>query len=225
MKELEFLPGTVLRFGDVVITDTVVFTWTVMAFISIASFFIARRFSLVPSPLQEAVEALFESIKNLIEETLDVDAWDVIPLLGTLWIFIGVSNLIGLVPGLKTPTADINTTFAFAVTSYISIHFYGIKYQGVKGYISHYTEPSVILLPFHLLADVTRIIALAIRLFGNMLSGEMVAAILLVISGLLVPVPMALLHVIIGIVQAYIFGALTLAFISGGIVMKHNKKQ
>jgi len=225
MKELEFLPGTVLRLGDVVITDTVVFTWTVMAFISIASFLITRRFSLVPSPLQEAVEALFESIMNLIEETLDVDAWDVIPLLGTLWIFIGVSNLIGLVPGLKTPTADINTTFAFAVISYISIHFYGIKYQGVKGYISHYTKPSVILLPFHLLADVTRIIALAIRLFGNMLSGEMVAAILLVISGLLVPVPMALLHVIIGIVQAYIFGALTLAFISGGIVMKHNKKQ
>ena len=224
MKELEFLPGTVLRFGDVVITDTVVFTWTVMAFISIASFLVTRRFSLVPTPAQEAVEALFESIKNLIEEALDVDAWDVIPLLGTLWIFIGVSNLLGLVPGLKTPTADINTTFAFAVISYISIHFYGIKYQGIKGYISHYTEPSVILLPFHLLADVTRIIALAIRLFGNMLSGEMVAAILLVISGLLVPVPMALLHVIIGIVQAYIFGALTLAFISGGIVMKHNKK-
>jgi F-type H+-transporting ATPase subunit a len=224
VKELEFLPGTVLRFGDVVITDTVVFTWIVMAFLSIASYLLTRRLSLVPSPVQEAVEALFESIKGLIEEALDVDAWDVIPLLGTLWIFIGVSNLVGLVPGLKTPTADINTTFAFAVISYISIHFYGIKYQGIKGYISHYTEPSVILLPFHLLADVTRIVALAIRLFGNMLSGEMVAAILLVIAGLLVPVPMALLHIVIGIVQAYIFGALTLAFISGGIVMKHNNK-
>ena len=221
---MEFLPGTILRFGDVVITDTVVFTWIVMAFLSIASYVITRRFSLVPSPVQEATEALFESIKNLVEEALDVDAWDVIPLLGTLWIFIGVSNLLGLVPGLKTPTADINTTFAFAVISYISIHYYGIKYQGIKGYISHYTEPSVILLPFHLLADVTRIFALAIRLFGNMLSGEMVAAILLVIAGLLVPVPMALLHIVIGIVQAYIFGALTLAFISGGIVMKHNKK-
>jgi len=223
MKELELLPVPVFRFGDVVITDTVVFTWIVMAFLSIASFLITRRFSLVPSPVQEAVEALFESIKNLVEDALDVDAWDVIPLLGTLWIFIGVSNLVGLVPGLKTPTPDINTTFAFAVISYISIHFYGIKYQGIKGYISHYTEPSVILLPFHLLADVTRIFALAIRLFGNMLSGEMVAAVLLVIAGLLVPVPMALLHIVIGIVQAYIFGALTLAFISGGIVMKHNK--
>lgn len=222
MKELEFLPGTVLKFGNVVITDTVVFTWIVMVFLSIASYLITRRFSLVPSPVQEMVEALFDSIKTLIEEALDVDPWDVIPLLGTLWIFIGAANLVGLVPGLKTPTADINTTFAFAVISYISIHFYGIKYQGLKGYISHYTEPSVILLPFHLIADVTRIFALAIRLFGNMLSGEMVAAVLLVIAGLLVPVPMALLHIVIGIVQAYIFGALTLAFISGGIVMKHN---
>jgi F-type H+-transporting ATPase subunit a len=223
MKGLEFLPDTVLRFGDVVITDTVVFTWIVMVFLSVSFHFVTRGFSLVPSPGQEMVEALFESIKNLIEEALDVDAWDVIPLLGTLWIFIGASNLIGLVPGLKTPTADINTTFAFAVISYVSIHFYGIRYQGIKGYISHYTEPSVFLLPFHLLADVTRIVALAIRLFGNMLSGEMIAAILLVISGLLVPVPMALLHVVIGVVQAYIFGALTLAFISGGIVMKHKK--
>jgi F-type H+-transporting ATPase subunit a len=223
VKGVEFLPGTIARFGNVVITDTVVCTWIVIAFLAVASYLVTRRFSLVPSPLQEAVEALFESIKNLIEDALDVDPWDVIPLLGTLWIFIGASNLVGLVPGLKTPTADINTTFAFAVIAYISIHFYGIRYQGIKGYISHYAEPSVILLPFHLLADVTRIVALAIRLFGNMLSGEMIAAILLVISGLLVPVPMALLHVIIGIVQAYIFGALTLAFISGGIVVRHTK--
>ena len=104
-------------------------------------------------------------------------------------------------------------------------HVFGVKTRGFRGYLSHYREPTWLLLPIHLMAEVTRTIALAVRLFGNMLSGEMVAAILLVISGFLVPVPMALLHVIIGIVQAYIFGALTLAFISGGIVMKHNKKQ
>lgn len=217
MNGLEFIPGVIFRFGGVVITDVVVVTWVVMAVLAAASFAITRRFSLVPSPLQEAVEALFESIKKIIEETLEVDAWAVIPLLGTLWIFIGAANLIGLVPGFKTPTADINTTFAFAAVSYLSIHYYGIRFQGLGNYLLQYTKPSPVFLPLHLIADLSRTIALAVRLFGNMLSGEMIAAILLMIAGLLVPVPLALLHFLIGLVQAYIFGALTLAFIAGGI--------
>lgn len=217
MKSVEFLPGAIINLWGVVITDTVVFTWLVMALLAAASYALSSRFSLVPSPLQEAVEALFESIKNLIEDTIEFDAWEVIPLLGTLWIFIGAANLIGLVPGLRSPTADINTTFAFAAISYLSIHFYGIKFQGLKGYLRQYTKPSIVFLPLHLIADLSRTVALSVRLFGNMLSGEMIAAILLIIAGLLVPVPLALLHFLIGIVQAYIFGALTLAFIAGGI--------
>jgi len=217
MRTIEFMPRAVLRFGGVTITDTVLYTWAVMAVLAIASYLVTRRFSLVPSPLQEAVEALFESIKGMIEDTLDVDAWAVIPLLATLWIFIGAANLIGLVPGFRTPTADINTTFAFAAVSYISIHYYGIRFQGLKEYLLQYTKPSPVFLPLHLIADVSRTLALSVRLFGNMLSGEMIAAILLVIAGLLVPVPLALLHVLIGVVQAYIFGALTLAFIAGSV--------
>jgi hypothetical protein len=130
--------------------------------------------------------------------------------------FIGVANLAGLVPGMGTPTADLNTTFALALVSYAMAHVVGIKAQGLRGYLAHYAEPTWVLLPFHLIAEATRTVALAVRLFGNMLSGDMVAVIILGIAGLLVPVPFDLLHVVIGLIQAYIFGMLTLVFIAGG---------
>jgi len=148
---------------------------------------------------------------------LPVDPWLVVPILGTLWIFIGFSNMAGLIPGLTTPTADLNTTFAFAIISFSMSHIFAIKTQGFREYLSHYKEPAWILLPFHLIAEVTRTIALAIRLFGNMLSGDMIALILLGVVGFLVPIPFSLLHIIIGLIQAYIFGVLTLVFIAGGI--------
>lgn len=149
--------------------------------------------------------------------------WLVVPVLGTLWIFIGFSNLTGLLPGLKTPTADINTTFAFAVISYSMTHVFGIVTQGFKGYFAHYKEPTWILLPFRLIAEFTRTVALAVRLFGNMLSGEMIAVILLGIVGFLVPIPFDLLHIVIGLIQAYIFGVLTIVFIAEGLRMKSSE--
>jgi F-type H+-transporting ATPase subunit a len=103
------------------------------------------------------------------------------------------------------------------------MHVFGLKTMGLRNYLKHYTEPSWILLPIHFLAELTRTIALAIRLFGNMLSGDMIGIILLGIAGFLVPVPFSLLHIVIGIIQAYIFGILTLVFIAGGIRVEQNK--
>jgi F-type H+-transporting ATPase subunit a len=125
---------------------------------------------------------------------------------------------------MTTPTADLNTTFALATISFSMTHIIGIKTQGVKGYLEHYREPSWILLPFHLIAEATRTVALAIRLFGNMLSGDMIAVILIGVVGLIAPVPFALLHLVIGIIQAYIFGVLTLVFIAGGIRSNETEK-
>jgi F-type H+-transporting ATPase subunit a len=210
-------PETVLSFGPVMVTDTVIFTWFIMAVIIVVSLLLTRNLSLRPTLLQEALEAVFEAIVKTVREVLPVEPWLVVPVLGTFWILIGFSNLAGLVPGIKTPTADINTTFAFAVVSYASAHAVGISQQGLKRYLSHYGEPSWIVLPFHLVAEVSRTIALAVRLFGNMLSGDMVAVIVLGIAGLLAPVPFALLHIVIGLIQAYIFGVLTLVFIAGGM--------
>jgi F-type H+-transporting ATPase subunit a len=217
MRKIAVFPETVFSIGPVHVTDTVITTWLVMAVITVGSYLLTRRLSVQPTLLQEIVESSFEAVEKTIKDVLPIDPRLVTPVLGTLWIFIGFSNLVGLLPGLKTPTADINTTVAFAVISFSLTHIFGIATQGFGKYLEHYREPSWLLLPFHMLAEVTRTVALAVRLFGNMLSGEMIALILIGIVGFLVPVPFAMLHIVIGLIQAYIFGVLTLVFIAGGI--------
>ncbi len=221
MRPVVISPEPLVRLGPVVITKTVATTWLIMALITLACWFAKKGLALTEktkaSWLRDGMEAMLEAVEKMVKEVLpDTDPWLVVPVIGTLWILIGASNLAGLIPELNTPTADINTTLAFAALSYSMTHFFGIKTRGLKGYISHYVRPSWVLLPFHLIAETTRTMALAVRLFGNMLSGEMIAAIVLGIAGLLVPIPFAMLHIIIGLIQAYIFGVLTLVFIAGG---------
>jgi F-type H+-transporting ATPase subunit a len=220
MRRLNVFPETIFSIGPVHITDTVITTWFVMTVIILSCYLSTRRLSIRPSIYQEGLEAVFEAIEKTTKDVLPLNPWLVVPVLGTFWILIGFSNLVGLLPGLKTPTADLNTTFAFAVISYSMTHVFGIATQGLKGYLLHYKEPTWMLLPFHLIAEFTRTLALAVRLFGNMLSGEMIAVILLGIMGLIVPIPFDLLHIIIGLIQAYIFGVLTIVFIAGGIRTK-----
>jgi F-type H+-transporting ATPase subunit a len=220
IRNISVFPETVFSIGPVHISDTVLTTWFVMAIIIVICYFSTRKLSIKPSTFQEVLEAIFESIERTIKDVFPLDPWLIVPVLGTFWILIGFSNLIGLLPGLKTPTADLNTPFAFAIISYSMTHIFGIATQGLKGYLLHYKEPTWILLPFHLIAEFTRTVALAVRLFGNMLSGEMIAVILLGIMGLFAPIPFDLLHIVIGLIQAYIFGVLTLVFIAGGIRTK-----
>ena len=216
MTRITVVPEVAFTIGPVRVTDTVVTSWIVMAVMILLSYLVSRRLSLRPTPAQEVLEALFASTEKTVREVLPVDPWLALPVVATLWLMIGFDNLAGLIPGLTTPTADLNTTFAFAAISFSMTHIVGIRTQGLAGYLAHYREPSWILFPFHIIAEMTRTVALAIRLFGNMLSGDMIAVILLGVVGFLVPVPFALLHVIIGIIQAYIFGVLTLVFIAGG---------
>jgi F-type H+-transporting ATPase subunit a len=225
MKDIGAFPEAVFSVGPLNVTTTVITSWIVMALIIVLCYLLKRSLRVRPSIVQEIVEAMFEAIETTIRDVLPLDPWKVVPVLGTLWIFIGFSNLIGLLPGMKTPTADINTTFAFAVISFSLTHVFGIATQGLKGYLAHYREPTWLLFPFHLLAEITRTVALAVRLFGNMLSGEMIALILLGVVGFLVPIPFALLHIIIGLIQAYIFGVLTLVFIAGGIPQTSERGQ
>lgn len=217
MKGFTISPEIFFSIGPVHITETVVTTWIVMAAICAVSFVATRRLSIKPSASQEILEAAFEAVEKTVKEVLPIDPWTALPVLGTIWILIGFSNLAGMLPGLRTPTADLNTTFAFAVISYSMTHVFGIKTRGIKGYLAHYKEPTWLLIPIHLMAEVTRTIALAVRLFGNMLSGEMIAIILIGIVGFLAPIPFDLLHIVIGLIQAYIFGILTLVFIATGI--------
>lgn len=210
--------SVVFRLGPVAITNTVVTTWGIMLAFSIVGWFISQRLRPLPSRWQSAVETAVVAIEAAIAEVVPVGSVrTVLPFVGTLWLFILAANLTGLIPGLHAPTRDLSATAALAVLLFASTHWFGIRHKGLRGYLRHYVEPSPLLLPFHVISEFTRTLALAIRLFGNMMSLEMAAVLMLLIAGFLVPVPLLMLHVVEALVQAYIFGMLALIYIAGAI--------
>ena len=150
---------------------------------------------------------------------------NILPFVASLWIFLVLANLIGIIPGLHAPTGDLSTTAALGVLVFFSVHWYGIRIHGLKQYLRHYIEPNPILLPFHIVSEISRTVALAVRLFGNIFSLEMAALLVLLVAGFLVPVPVLLLHIVEALVQAYIFGMLALIYIAGGIQSLELKKK
>jgi len=171
------------------------------------------------------VEAIYTLMHDAVAEVVPAeDVQGVLPFVGTLWLFIVFSNLLGLVPGLSSPTRDLSVTSALAIIVFVAVHVYGVRAAGWVAYLKHYLSPNPILLPFHLISEVTRTVALAVRLFGNMMSLQMAALLILLVAGLLVPVPLLLLHVIEALVQAYIFGMLALIYIGSALEISHKHR-
>lgn len=206
-----------LNLGPLPISETVVTTWAVMLCLLIVCWLSARRLALEPGGWQVVLEGMIGAIQDAIEAVLPECALTVLPFVASLWIFLVFANLIGIVPGLHSPTADLSTTSALALLVFLSVHWFGIRIHGLRQYVRHYVEPNPILLPFHIVSEISRTIALAVRLFGNIFSLEMAALLILLVAGFLVPVPVLLLHIVEALVQAYIFGMLALIYIAGGI--------
>ena len=210
--------SVVFSLGWLRITATVVTTWGILLAFGFCAWLATRRLSVhEPGMVQTALEGLVQAIEDAIEGVLPGRAGLLLPFIGSLWLFVAVANLTGLVPGLHSPTGDLSTAAALAVLVFLSVHWFGIESEGLKNYLRHYLSPSPILLPFHLLGELSRTLALAVRLFGNIMSLEMAALLVLLVAGLLVPVPVLMLHVVEALVQAYIFGTLALIYIAGGM--------
>ncbi len=206
-----------IKLGPLMITSTVVTTWAIIAVIWICSWLITRRLRVDPGPLQTATEGVITSIEDAVAAVDAQHAQRIMPFIGSLWIFLVIANLSSLIPGVHAPTRDLSATSAFAMVVFLSTHWFGIRIQGLKEYLRHYLTPSPILLPFNLISEITRTVALAVRLFGNMMSLEMAALLILLVAGFLAPVPILMLHVIEALVQAYIFGMLALIYVAGGL--------
>lgn len=215
----------VLTLGPLEITGTVIGTWVIMGALWLASFLVSRRLAIEPGPLQTAVEGIVSAIEDAIAAVEPRHARRLVPFIGTLWIYLVAANLAGLVPGAHSPTRDLSATAALAFLVFLSTHWYGIRVQGLKGYLRHYLAPSPILMPFHLVSEITRTVALAVRLFGNIMSLEMAALLILLVAGFLVPVPILMLHIVEALVQAYIFGMLALIYVAGGIQSQASRQQ
>ena len=215
MNRPESAAEAVFNLGPLAISNTVVTTWGVMAGVGLVVMLL--RYSHVPR-LQNAAEALVVTIETAIGEVLPATAVrQVLPFVASLWLFVLIANLVGLIPELHAPTRDLSATSALAVLVFGSTHWFGIRNYGLSAHLRHYVQPSLILLPFHIISELTRTLALAIRLFGNIMSLEMAALLVLLIAGFLVPVPLLMLHVIEAVVQAYIFGMLALIYIAGAL--------
>jgi F-type H+-transporting ATPase subunit a len=211
-------PGILWALGPFTITGTVVTTWAVTVVLALAAWLIGRRLQVDdPGPVQAAVEGMVALARETVEAVLPGRSAQILPFVATLWVYLVIANLVGLLPGLHSPTRDLSATSALAILVFLSVHWFGIRAQGLKAYLDHYVRPFPLLLPFHLLGEVTRTVALAVRLFGNMMSLEMAALLILLLAGFLVPVPILMLHIVEALVQAYIFGMLALLYIAGGI--------
>jgi F-type H+-transporting ATPase subunit a len=214
---VEISPDEVVfwKLGFVPINETIVFTWLVMIVLVFLAWITTRSLSVEPpiSHWQNLFETLIGYMDSQIRGIAQMSPDRYLPFSGTLFLFISVANLLDIVPGYRTPTGSLSTTAALAICVFFAVPIYGIAQAGVIGYLKHYAEPSILMLPFHIIGEFSRTIALAVRLFGNMMSESMLVAILLTIAPLFLPVLLELLGLLIGQVQAYIFAVLATVYI------------
>ncbi len=205
------------------INATIFFTWIVMAVLTVASFLITRnlRADVPPNRWRTALEVIVQGIQAQIEEIAEGPSRHLLYFAGTLFLFVAVSNLLLVVPGFEPPTSSLSTTTALALSVLVAVPLFGISSRGLGGYLKTYIEPSFIMLPFNIISEFSRGVSLAIRLYGNIMSGAVIAAILLTVAPFFFPVVMDLLGLLTGMIQAYIFAILATVYISSATAPKH----
>ena len=202
--------------GGVKLNATIVFTWLLMLVLVLGSKLITGRLStgLDRSRWQNLLEIV---VTGIVEQIRDIGLHEpekYIGFLGTLFLFVATASLCTIIPGYDPPTGSLSTTTALALCVFVAVPLFGIKDQGLAGYLKSYAEPTVIMLPFNIVSELSRTLALAVRLFGNMMSGAMIIAILLTITPFLFPIVMTTLGLLTGMVQAYIFSILAAVYIA-----------
>lgn len=215
---MELTPDTiiVLSVWGIPINATIFYTWIVMAILTGLSVAVTWKLrpDVPPNRWRTALEVIVEGIQSQIEEITRRRSRNLLVFVGTLFLFIATSNLLDVVPGFHAPTASLSTTIALALSVLIAVPLFGISSRGVKGYLRSYLEPSPIMLPFNIIGEISHGLSLAIRLYGNIMSGAVIAVILLSVAPFFFPVLMDLLGLLTGLIQAYIFAILATVYIS-----------
>ncbi len=204
------------QYGFAKLNATLMFTWGLMLVLTVGSKLITRRLStdLQRSRWQNFLEIIVTAMQKQIEEVGLRTPQKYLGFLGTLFLFVAASSLCTIFPGFEPPTASLSTTAALALCVLVAVPLFGIEDQGVGNYLKSYVKPTVIMLPFNIISEISRTLALAVRLFGNMMSGAMIIGILLTITPFIFPIIMTLLGLLTGMVQAYIFSILAAVYIA-----------
>jgi F-type H+-transporting ATPase subunit a len=207
------------QYGFFTLNLTVITTWGLMIFLVTGSALITRNLKsdMQISRWQNMLEIIVIGIKNQIEEIGLKKPEVYIGFIGTLFLFIVTANVFIIIPWYHAPTGSLSTTTALALCVFLAVPFLGIERSGVWAYLKSYLQPTFIMLPFNLISEISRTMALAIRLFGNMMSGGLIVSILLTISPFIFPVIMNALGLLTGMVQAYIFSILATVYIAAAV--------
>ncbi len=210
-------PHEVFSLGPIPVYSTVVNTWIIMVLLLAGVFLATRKLTFVPRGIQHIFEMLMEFFYSLLEEAMGKEGRRYLPLAATLFIFILSLNLSWFIPGMKPPTMDLSTTAAFAVTTIILVQLIGIRKRGLVGYIKHFFQPAPFLFPLNVIEELVKPVSLSLRLFGNMFGEEMVVTILFIMLPFLLPTPIMILGVLMGLIQAFVFTLLTVTYIANFI--------
>jgi F-type H+-transporting ATPase subunit a len=226
---VEISPDAIIlwRWGAVHLNVTIVFTWLVMAILTLASWLVTRNLAaeIRLSRGQNLLEVVVTGVSDQIREIAGEEGRRYLPFIGTLFLFIALSNVLAIVPGFQAPTGSLSTTAALALTVFVAVPVFGIMRQGVRGYMRQYLQPTPLMLPFNVIGELSRTMALAVRLFGNVMSGAMIGAILLSIIPFFFPVVMQLLGLLTGLIQAYIFAVLAMVYIASATRVHHEQEE
>ena len=215
------------QYGFIKLNGTIVFTWGLMVLLAVGSRLVTRSLSmdLKHSRWQNVLEIVVTAIENQIEEVGLRHPEKYLGFLGTLFLFVAAASLCTIIPGYEPPTGSLSTTAALALCVFVAVPVFGIQDQGLGDYFKSYAEPTIIMLPFNIISEVSRTLALAVRLFGNMMSGAMIIAILLTLTPFIFPIFMTVLGLLTGMVQAYIFSILAAVYIAAATRTRKTKTE
>lgn len=221
-------PDTLIlwQWGPVNLNATILWTWFVMALLVTGAWLVTRNLSsnMPISRWQHFLETIVQGMADQIREVSRQEPSRYLPFIGTLFVFIALSNILAIVPGYRPPTGSLSTTTALALCVFIAVPMYGIGQQGLRAYFGQYLKPIWMMLPFNIFGEFSRVLALAVRLYGNIMSGTVIAAILLSIAPLFFPIIMQALGLLIGLIQAYIFAILAMVYIASATQVNEQLK-
>jgi len=218
---MELTPDAIVfaAWGPVHLNATIVFTWAIDLLAVGLAWRVTSRLTtgVHVSRWQTLLELIVEAIRNQLAEIAPERPERFLPFVGTLFLFIAVSNALVIVPYYRPPTGSLSTTVALAICVFVAVPAFGIAEHGLLGYLRRYATPSWVMIPFNIIGEVTRTIALAIRLFGNIMSGSLIVAMIVALAPLFFPIVMNALGLLTGLIQAYIFAVLAAVYIASGV--------